>query len=70
METKFFDYKTVKEAATEWGISERRVLMYCQAGRIPGLVNPGRIWFIPRDAVKPADGRVNNRRHPRKEKNL
>lgn len=51
------DYMTTKEAASIWGISARRVLQYCNAGRIDGAVKMGNTWLIPKSAEKPADGR-------------
>lgn len=51
------DYMTTKEAASIWGISDRRVLQYCNAGRIDGAVKMGNTWLIPKCAEKPADGR-------------
>lgn len=48
---------TVKQAAEEWGISDRRVRILCAAGKIPGAFQERRGWKIPADAVKPADGR-------------
>ncbi|MFV0241954.1 MAG: helix-turn-helix domain-containing protein [Lacrimispora sphenoides] len=67
MDTKFTDYKTPKETAAEWGVTLRMVHLYCAAGRIPDVIKLGRMWLIPRDAVKPSDGRKNNRRQPKKE---
>jgi len=64
MEVKFTDYKRVQEASEEWGVNRRRVLHFCEEGRIPGAFKSGGIWLIPRDAAKPSDGRLNNRRHP------
>ena len=51
------DYMTTKEAASIWGISDRRVLQYCNAGRMVGAVKMGNTWLIPKSAKKPADGR-------------
>lgn len=51
------DYMTTKQAASIWGISDRRVLQYCNAGRIGGAVKMGNTWLIPKNAKKPADGR-------------
>lgn len=51
------DYITTKETARKWEISDRRVLQYCNAERIKGAVKMGNTWLIPKDAVKPADGR-------------
>lgn len=50
-------YMTVKTAAEKWKISDRRVRILCTEGKIPGAFQEGRGWKIPRDAVKPADGR-------------
>ena len=52
------DYITTKEAANKWGITDRRVLQYCNAGRIKGAVNVGHTWLIPKIAEKPIDGRT------------
>ena len=41
------DYITTKEAAAKWGISDRRILQYCNDKRIDGAVKMG----------KTADGR-------------
>ena len=48
---------TVKEAAKRWDVSERRIGILCQEGRIPGAYKEGRRWFIPDDAEKPVDQR-------------
>ncbi len=39
------------------GISERRVQKLCEENRIPGIAKFSRLWLIPKDAEKPADGR-------------
>lgn len=52
------EYINVKEAAEQWGISERRVRLLCQESKIPGVLREGRAYRIPQDAVKPLDGRV------------
>lgn len=54
------DYITTKEAAEKWGISDRRVLQFCNEGRIDGAVKMGNTWLIPKSAEKPADGRFKN----------
>ena len=51
------DYISASEAAKKWGISERRVQKLCEENRIPGVVRFSRMWFIPKDAKKPVDGR-------------
>lgn len=50
------DYITTKEAAAKWGISDRRILQYCNGNRIEGAVKMGNTWLIPKNANKPADG--------------
>lgn len=55
-------YISVKEAGTKWKISERRIRVLCSEGRIEGAVKVGRSWSIPRDAVKPVDGREGNKK--------
>jgi hypothetical protein len=60
------DYLTAKETAEKWDITPRRVAYFCEGGRIPGAFKLGNLWLIPKDAEKPADGRVNNRRQPKK----
>ena len=49
-----------KEAAIKWGISDRRVLQYCNDNRIDRAVKMSNVWLIPKDAKKPADGRFKN----------
>lgn len=51
------DYITTKDAAVKWNISDRRVLQYCNDGRIKGAEKMGNTWLIPKNAQKPADGR-------------
>ena len=41
-----FDYMTVQEAATKWGISERRIQKLCEENRILGVVRLSRVWLI------------------------
>jgi len=53
-----FEYMTVQEAAKLWEISERRIQKLCEEKRIDGVVRLSRVWLIPKDAKKPADGRL------------
>lgn len=48
---------SVQQAAKKWGLSDRRVRLLCEQGKIPGVIREGRSYRIPADAVKPADGR-------------
>ena len=52
------DYISPKEASLKWGISERRIQKLCEEGRIKGVVRFSKVWAIPKDAKKPADGRI------------
>ena len=61
------NYLTARQTSEKWGISLRRVQALLKPGRVPGVIRPGNEWLIPKDAAKPADGRVNNRRRPKKE---
>jgi len=48
---------TAKEAATQWGISQRRVAVLCSENRIEGVELKGNMWLIPNNATKPDDAR-------------
>ena len=47
-------YISPKEAAQNWGVSERMVCKYCMSGRIADAYQEAGIWYIPEDAEKPA----------------
>lgn len=51
------DFLTSAECAKKWGISQRRVAIYCKEGRIDGAVLRGRMWMIPENTDKPQDPR-------------
>lgn len=51
-------YMTANDAAEKWGISHRRVITLCNENRIPNVAMLGKMWIIPIDATKPADGRT------------
>jgi excisionase family DNA binding protein len=52
------DYMTVKQAAEQWGISDRRVRLLCAEGKIDGTIRRGRRYLIPVNTLKPFDGRM------------
>ena len=52
------EFMTVKETATKWGLSERRLQTICNEGMIPGVINFGRSWAILVNAQKPVDKRI------------
>lgn len=51
------EYITVKQASERWGISDRRVRVLCEEGRIQGVIRKGRSYLIHADTLKPIDGR-------------
>ena len=52
------NYIKVSQAAEKWGISARRVRVLCAEGKIEGAFQKGKLYMIPENAQKPADGRV------------
>lgn len=52
------NYIKVSEAAKKWGISPRRTRILCAEGKIPGVIRRGKLYMIPENAEKPADGRL------------
>jgi len=53
----YMEYITAKDAAKKWGISQRRVQVLCELGRVKGAVRLGWAWAVPKDAEKPKDSR-------------
>ena len=51
------EYLTTAEFSKKWGISQRRVGIYCKEGRLEGAMIKGKTWLIPADAKKPDDPR-------------
>lgn len=51
-------YLTINEVAEKWNISARRVRTMCSNGKIEGSAKLGKVWAIPENAEKPADGRI------------
>lgn len=49
------EYMTTKEAAAKWGISNIRITILANEGRIPGAQRLGRRWLIPAIANKPPE---------------
>lgn len=60
------DFISVREVASKWEISERRVQRLCEDGRIEGVQRFGRSWMIPKNAKKPTD--LRKERLPKNEK--
>ncbi len=55
-------YMSSKEASEKWKISDRRIRVLCNEGRIEGAIKTGRNWSIPTDATKPADARETSKK--------
>lgn len=51
-------YKTAKEVAEDWEITQRRVAVLCVQGRIENATMIGNMWLIPKNAQKPIDART------------
>lgn len=52
------EYISVKEAASKFSLSERRIQKLCETGRIDGSERISGVWIIPSDATKPNDERL------------
>lgn len=52
------DLISAKDAAAKWDISQRRVIVLCSEGRIPGAQLVGNSWVLPKRAKKPVDART------------
>lgn len=50
-------YCSVKETSEKWNISDRRVRILCEQGKIAGAIRVGKLWKIPSTAQKPKDQR-------------
>lgn len=55
------EYLTTAEFAEKWGISQRRVGVYCKEGRLEGAIIKGKTWLIPANSEKPLDPRKANK---------
>ena len=51
------EYMSAKQAASKWGISQRRVAVLCAEKRIKHATMLGNMWIIPSSALKPTDAR-------------
>ena len=49
---------SVKQAAELWGISDRRVRLLCEQGKVDGVKREGRYYRIPVNTIRPMDGRM------------
>ncbi len=51
------DFKTARQCAKEWGISQRRVQILCAEDRVNGAFKIGDFWAIPSETEKPKNKR-------------
>jgi hypothetical protein len=58
------DYITISEASEKWGVTQRAIRYYIEAGRIDGAELKGKVWLIPSSTKKPDDRRKDNRHRP------
>ncbi len=56
-------YISTNKASEKWGISDRRIRVLCNEGRIEGAIKFGRNWSIPENANKPIDARERNKKN-------
>lgn len=59
-------YLFIAQTAERWGISTRRIRIFCGEGRVPGAIRICTVWGIPEDAEKPADARIKNSEYIKK----
>jgi len=52
------DMMKVKDAATLWGLTPRRVSELCKQGKIANARKVGKAWMIPANTPKPTDQRI------------
>jgi len=52
------DMMKVKDAATLWGLTPRRVSELCKQGKIANARKVGKAWMIPASTPKPTDQRI------------
>lgn len=59
-------FMTIQEAAKKWNITERRVQVLCNSGRLEGATKFGRQWAIPAELEKPDDARIKSGKYIKK----
>ena len=52
------EYLNVKQVSEQWNLSDRRVRVLCNEGKIDGVIKKGRSYLIPVKALKPIDWRT------------
>lgn len=54
------EYKTIEEKAIEWNLSSRYIQYLCRGGKIDGAIKRAGSWFIPNNAISPAQNTKSN----------
>ena len=62
-------YLSITQTAERWGISQRRIQILCNEGRIPTAIRIGRVWAIPDDAPKTVDARIKSGKYIKSKNN-
>lgn len=57
-------YRSAKETAEAWGVTERLVQRLCSEGRIAGARKIGKSWAVPCESEKPDDLRKRSKPRP------
>ena len=52
------EWITPLQASEKWDITERQVQAMCKSGKITGAIRLSKLWLIPKDAMRPIDGRT------------
>ena len=52
------EWITPLQASEKWEITERQVQAMCKSGKITGAIRLSKLWLIPKDALRPLDGRT------------
>jgi len=48
-----YNYKTIEEKSSEWGITQRHIQNLCRKGLIAGAIKRAGAWFIPDETPSP-----------------
>lgn len=51
-------YISIKQCASDWGLSIKYVQLLCRQGKIEGAIKEKGKWLIPKEAIKPEDRRI------------
>ena len=62
------DWITPLQASEKWGITERQVQAMCKGGKITGALRVSKVWLIPKDALRPIDGRTKEAKEQKEKK--